>query len=182
MAEDKQCANDIYSQMNYEKVRQENLQKTEELYQKLLNDYSMNYSTYLSAQTSTASNPSDPTLQNSSDKSNLQGKPIIKDLNQKLIDIETALLDNNKQIRQSIVEQSKQLELDQKEKSMIEIKMTKLDKYLKSAQDNADTGLYGIKDLKTQYDTQTFWYHILLLINFVLFIIFVVIFYMKVFT
>ena len=32
MAEDKQCDNDIYSQMNYEKVRQENLEKTEELY------------------------------------------------------------------------------------------------------------------------------------------------------
>jgi len=181
MAEDKQCANDIYSQMNYEKVREENLQKTEELYQKLLNDYSMNYSTYLNTQTSTASNPSDPTLQNNSDKSNLQNKPIIKDLNQKLIDIETALLDNNKTIRQSIEEQSKQLELDQKEKSMIETKMTQLNKYLKSAQENADTSLYGIEDLKLQYDKQTFWYYILLAINFILFIVFVVIFYMKVF-
>lgn len=181
MAEDKQCANDIYSQMNYEKVRQENLKKTEELYQKLLNDYSMNYSTYLNTQTSTASNPSDPTLQNSSDKSNLQNKPIIKDLNQKLIDIETALLDNNKQIRENIQEQSKQLELDQKEKSVIETKMTQLNKYLKSAQDNADTSLYSIEDLKSQYDRQTFWYYILLVINLILFIVFVVIFYMKVF-
>ena len=181
MSKDKKCVNDIYSTMNYEKLRNENLQKTEQLYKKISNDYSMNYSTYLSTQASANSNPSDPTSQNNNDKLNLQNKPIIKELNQKLIDIETTLLDNNKLIRDSINEQYQELQQNQQEKVIFEKKMTDLEKYLKSANDNAETGTYSIQDLKTKYDHSTFWYYFLLVINLILFIVFIVLFYKKAF-
>jgi hypothetical protein len=181
MSKENKCANDIYSNMNYKKLREENLQKTEELYKKLANDYSINYSNYLSTQMSVASNSSDPTLKNNSDKLNLQTKPIIKELNQKLIDIETTLLDNNKQLRQSIDEQSTQLDQDQKEKIAIEKKTKELEKFLKTANDNSETGEYSIMDLKTKYDHSTTWYYILLVLNVILFIIFIVLFYKKTF-
>jgi hypothetical protein len=178
---EKKCANDIYSTMNYKKLREENLQKTEELYKKLSNDYSINYSNYLTTQISATNNSSDATLKNNSDAAELKTKPIIKELNQKLIDIETTLLDNNKLIRQNINEQSTQLEEDQQEKITIEKKMTELEKFLKKANENSETGAYSILDLKTKYDHSTTWYYILLIMNIILFIVFIVVFYKKTF-
>ena len=121
MSTDQKCSNDIYSEMNYEKVRQDNLKKTSELYQKLLTEYSGKYSNYLQIQSDAIGNPSDTTLKNEADMAAVKNKPEIIQLNKKLVDIESALLDNNKIIHQDIQEQRKQLELDNEEKKTLKV-------------------------------------------------------------
>ena len=38
------CSADIYSDLNYEKQREDNLKRTQELYQKIFSEYSQLYS------------------------------------------------------------------------------------------------------------------------------------------
>ena len=164
------CAGDIYANFNYDVVRNENLNKTEQLYNDLLNQYTNSYTTYLSSQSDAMNNPNNPELQNKKDMMNVQTKPVIKNLNQQLINVETALLDNNKTIRQGIEEQKKQMDIDSKEKDVIDQKIAKLEQLISSVSDTNDTGKYGVQDLQLQFDTATSWYYIMIFINFVIFI------------
>ena len=45
-SEEQQCSNDIYSDLNYEKQRQENLKRTSKLYEGLFSQYSTLYADY----------------------------------------------------------------------------------------------------------------------------------------
>ncbi len=177
MSEDTKCSNDIYTQMNYQKVREDNLKKTSELYQRLITEYSSEYSNYLKVQSDAVGNPSDASLQNQSDAAKVKNAPIIIDLNKKLVDVETALLDNNKIIHQDIQEQSKQLEIDNKEKQMIEEKIKKLETVIKSMEDYSATGLNSVEDINKQFDVVTFWYYFMLVLNLIIFIVFCYFFY-----
>lgn len=178
MSTDQKCSNDIYSEMNYEKVRQDNLKKTSELYQKLLTEYSGKYSNYLQIQSAAIGNPSDTTLKNDADMAAVKNKPEIIQLNKKLVDIESALLDNNKIIHQDIQEQRKQLELDNEEKKIIYAKVDKLDKIIKTLEDYNGTGFYSVDDINKQFEVTTFWYYFLLVVNFIIFITFCIFFYL----
>jgi Rad3-related DNA helicase len=171
------CANDIYSNKNYEKLRESNLIKITDLYNKTLNNYSSVYNNYLENLQNSINEPNNAELQNKKDMLMVRDRPIIKKLNQQLIDIESSILDNNKTIRQDIDEQKKQLDLDQKEKKMIEVKIDKLDKLVKATGDYADTGFISVKNLTEKYASATIWYYILISINIILFIVFCVIYY-----
>ena len=171
------CANDIYSDKNYEKLRESNLKKITDLYNETLNNYSSVYNNYLEILQNANNEPNNAELQNKKDMLMVRDRPLIKKLNQKLIDIETSVLDNNKTIRQDIDQQKKQLEVDQKEKKMIEVKIDKLDKLVKSVSDTSDTGFISVKELNDKYDGATVWYYILITINIILFIVFCVIYY-----
>jgi membrane-associated HD superfamily phosphohydrolase len=171
------CSNDIYSDKNYEKLRESNLKKILDLYNETLNNYSSVYNNYLEILQNAMNEPNNAELQNKKDMLMVRDRPIIKKLNQKLIDIESSILDNNKIIRQDIDEQKKQLDLDQKEKKMIEVKIDKLDKLVKSTGDYADTGSISVKNLTDKYDSASLWYYILITINIILFIVFCVIYY-----
>jgi hypothetical protein len=180
MSNPQTCANDIYSQMNYEKLRAENLKQTSDLYNRLLTDYSSVYSNYLRTQSEAIGNPTDPTLQNQNDMLNVKNRPVIIQLNQKLIDIETAILENNKTVQNDIDEQKKQLELEQKEKETIDAKVNKLDKLLKMMEDKAETSVYSVDDIKKQFDHATIWYYILIVFNIIIFIAFCIVFYLAI--
>jgi predicted RND superfamily exporter protein len=171
------CAGDIYANFNYDVVRNENLNKTEQLYNNLLNQYTNSYSSYLSSQTDAMNNPNNREMQNKKDMMNVQTKPVIKNLNQQLINVETALLDNNKTIRQNIEEQKKQMEIDSVEKDTIDQKIAKLEQLINMVSDTNDTGKYGVKDLELQFNSATSWYYVMIFINLVLFIMFCVLFY-----
>ena len=171
------CENDILATQNYEVVRNENLKKTEQLYTNLLKQYTGSYTDYLTAKTNAANNPNNPELQNNNDKADAQTKPEVKKFNQKLIDVESIVLDNNKTMRQGIEEQKNQIDIDSKEKDIIDEKISKLEQLVNSLSDTNDTGKYGIKDLETQFNDATWWYYVLILLNFVLFIVFGVLFY-----
>jgi hypothetical protein len=171
------CANDIYSDKNYEKLRESNLKKITDLYNETLNNYSSVYNNYLEILQNATNEPNNAELQNKKDMLMVRDRPLIKKLNQKLIDIETSILDNNKTIRQDIDEQRKQLDIDQKEKKMLEVKIDKLDKLVKSTNDTYDTGSISVKDLTDKYEGATLWYYILITINIILFIVFCVIYY-----
>jgi hypothetical protein len=171
------CENDILATQNYEVVRNENLKKTEQLYTNLLKQYTGSYTEYLTAKTNAANSPNNPELQNNNDKADVQTKPEVKKFNQKLIDVESVVLDNNKTMRQGIEEQKNQIDIDSKEKDIIDEKISKLEQLVNSLSDTNDTGKYGIKDLETQFNDATWWYYVLILVNFVLFIVFGVLFY-----
>lgn len=171
------CSNDIYSNKNYEKLRESNLKKIIDLYNESLNNYSSVYNNYLENLQNAMNDPTNAELQNKKDMLMVRDRPIIKKLNQKLIDIETSVLDNNTIIRQDIDQQKKQLNIDQKEKIMIESKINKLDKLVKSTSDYSDTGSISVKNLTDKYDGATLWYYILITINIILFIVFCVIYY-----
>ncbi len=121
--------------------------------------------------------PNNADLQNKKDMLMVRDRPLIIKLNQKLIEIETSVLDNNKLIRKDIDEQKKQLDLDQKEKKMFEVKINKLDKLVKSVNDTADTGNISVKDITDKFDSASLWYYILITINIILFIVFCVVYY-----
>jgi Rad3-related DNA helicase len=171
------CANDIYSDKNYEKLRESNLKKITDLYNETLNNYSSVYNNYLEILQNANNEPNNAELQNKKDMLMVRDRPLIKKLNQKLIDIETSVLDNNKTIRQDIDQQKKQLDVDQKEKKMIEVKIDKLDKLVKSVSDTSDTGFISVTELNDKYYGATLWYYILITINIILFIAFCVIYY-----
>jgi hypothetical protein len=171
------CANDIYSDKNYEKLRESNLTKITELYNATLSNYSTVYSNYLETYQNSINDPKNADLQNKKDMVMVKDRPLIKKLNQKLIDIETAILYNNKVIRQDIDEQKKQLDIDQKEKKMIDVKINKLDKLVKSINDTSDTGYVSVKELNDKFDGATTWYYILITINSILFIVFFIMYY-----
>ena len=80
------CANDISTQMSYDKIRNANLEKTNTLYKNLLKQYSSTYSDYLRTQQDALSNPTNPELQNKKDMLDTQTRPQLIQLNQKLID------------------------------------------------------------------------------------------------
>lgn len=171
------CANDIYSDKNYQKLREGNLKKISDLYNETLNNYSTVYNNYLEILQSAMNDPNNADLQNKKDMLMVRDRPLIIKLNQKLIDIETSILDNNKIIRKDIDEQKKQLDLDQKEKKMIETKINKLEKLVKSINDTSDTGSISVKDITDKHDSASLWYYILITINIILFIVFCVIYY-----
>jgi hypothetical protein len=172
-----QCANDIYSDKNYQKLREENLKKITDLYNATLNNYSSVYNNYLEILQNAMNEPNNADLQNKKDMLMVRDRPLIIKLNQKLIEIETSVLDNNKLIRKDIDEQKKQLDLDQKEKKMFEVKINKLDKLVKSVNDTADTGNISVKDITDKFDSASLWYYILITINIILFIVFCVVYY-----
>ena len=176
-SQNEKCESDIYATQNYEVIRNENLKKTQQLYDNLLKQYTGSYATYLTAKTEAANNPNNPEIQNNKDRVDSQIKPEIKNFNQKLIDIESVVLDNNKTIRQNIDEQKKQLDIDSKEKDMVDEKIKKLEQLISSINDTNDTGKYGVKDLELQFNNSTWWYYVIMVLNFIIFILFGVLFY-----
>jgi hypothetical protein len=174
----KDCSsNEVYSDLNYDKLREENLKRTEELYKTIFSEYSSLYSDYLISQRDAISNPNNPEARNKSDASRVQKKPVIIDLNKKMIDIESELLLNNDLIRKSILEQQKLLEKDNKERNSIEKKINILSTNVKIAEDKSDTGKYSIKDVQSRYSKITKWYYFFMALVLIFFIIFCILFY-----
>jgi hypothetical protein len=118
MTTNKCSSNEVYSDLNYDKLREENLKRTEELYKTIFSEYSSLYSDYLITHRDAISNPNNPEAKNKSDAAKVQKKPVIIDLNKKLVDIETEILTNNDLIRKSISEQQTLLEKDNKERNL----------------------------------------------------------------
>jgi hypothetical protein len=143
----KTCGKDVYSNLNFKAQREDNMKKIEKVYNDLLGQYSSYYSEYLKAQRDAIGNPGDATAQNQMDRLTAQKRPMIKQLNQQIIDIENEILKNNKEIRKSIEEQNGAIELDLKEKATIEAKIRAIEKNLQQAEDGAYTGTQAI----TQY-------------------------------
>ncbi len=173
---DKSCKNEVYSDLNYDKLRNENLKRTEELYKTIFSEYSGLYSDYLITQKDAISNPSNPETKNKSDADKVQKKPVIIDLNKKLIDIESELLNNNQIIRKSIIDQQKLLKEDNKQRDSINKKINELNKNLKIMEDKSDTGKYTIKDVQSSYHRITKWYYFFIVLVLIIFIAFCILF------
>jgi hypothetical protein len=170
------CSADIYSDLNYEKQRNENLKRTEELYQKIFSEYSQLYSDYLITQKEAISNPSNAEAKNKSDANRVQKKPVIIELNKKLVNIETELLNNNKSIRQSILDQQKDLNKNNKAITHMEKKIHHLEEKIKISEDKSDTGKYGIKDIQDKSNKLTKWYYLFISLAIIFFMIFIYLF------
>ncbi len=177
MSDPSTCSNDIYSNLNYEKLRQENLNKTQDLYQSVLNQYSTIYSQYLQTQRDAIGNPRDATLQNKKDQANVQDRPKLKVLNQKLIDIETELLNNNKLVRTDIEEQRKDMELNNKEREYISNKIREIETTLKDMEEKSDSSNLSVQEIKMRFDNSTIWYYIIIFLNIIFFGLFIFLFY-----
>ncbi len=177
MSDPSTCSNDIYSNLNYEKLRQENLNKTQDLYQSVLNQYSTIYSQYLQTQRDAIGNPRDATLQNKKDQSNTQDRPKLKVLNQKLIDIETELLNNNKLVRTDIEEQRRDMELNNKEREYISNKIREIETTLKDMEEKSDSSNLSVEEIKMRFDSSTIWYYVIIFLNIVFFGLFIFLFY-----
>jgi hypothetical protein len=174
--QESKCSNEIYSDLNYEKQREDNLKRTQELYQGIFTEYSQVYSDYIVSQQEAISNPMNADAQNKSDAARVQKKPKIIGLNRKLVDIETELLNNNKTIRESIEKQHSELEKDNKEIKNIDKKINKLEAQLKIMEDKSYTGKYTITDIQHQYHKLTFWYYLFLILSILFFVIFIITF------
>ena len=172
---DKSC-NEIYSDLNYDKAREDNLKRTQQLYDTIFSEYSGAYSDYLISQTESISNPSNAEARNRSDAARIQKKPVVIDLNQKLVDIETELLNNNQTLRKSIIDQQKLLKDDNKQRDDITKKLNELTKNIKVMEDKSDTGKYSIKDIQTRYHRITKWYYFFIGLVLIFFIIFCILF------
>lgn len=177
MSDPSTCSNDIYSNLNYEKLRQENLNKTQDLYQSVLNQYSTIYSQYLQTQRDAIGNPRDATLQNKKDQANVQDRPKLKVLNQKLIDIETELLNNNKLVRTDIEEQRKDMELNNKEREYINNKIREIETTLKDMEEKSDSSNLSVQEIQMRFNNSTIWYYIIIFLNIIFFGLFIFLFY-----
>ena len=173
----KNCSsNEIYSDLNYDKLREQNLKRTEELYNVIFSEYSGLYNEYINIQKEASDNPSNSDIKNRSDASIVQKKPIIIDLNKKLVNIETELLNNNYVLRKSIIEQEKDLQKEVKYLNEMNKKINRLNKNVKMIEDKSDTGKYTIKDIQTSYNKITKWYYFFMALVLIFFIIFCIVF------
>jgi hypothetical protein len=165
----KTCEKDVYSNLNFQAQREDNMKKIEKVYNDLLGQYSSYYSEYLKAQRDAIGNPGDATAQNQMDRLTAQKRPMIKKLNQQIIDIENEILKNNKEIRKSIEEQKGAIELDLKEKATIEAKIRAIEKNLQQAEDGAYTGTQAIIDSEKKTKQKTVWFYVFIVANAILF-------------
>ncbi len=163
------CGKDVYSNLNFQAQREDNMKRIEKVYNDLLGQYSTYYSEYLKAQRDAIGNPGDAALQNQKDKLTAQKRPLIKKLNQQIIDIENEILKNNKEIRRSIEEQKAAIELDLKEKATIEAKIRAIEKNLQEAEDGAYTGSQAIIDAEKKTKQKSVWYYVFIAANIILF-------------
>ena len=125
---DKSCSNEVYSDLSYDKVREDNLKRTQQLYDTIFSEYSGAYSDYLISQREAIANPSNADARNRSDAARVQKKPMVIDLNQQLVDIETELLNNNQMLRVGIMDQQKLLRDDNKQRDDINKKIKEIRK------------------------------------------------------
>ena len=172
-SEEQQCSSDIYSDVNYEKQREENLKRTSKLYDGIFSKYSTLYADYAASQRDLINNPNNPEFKNRSDAARVQKKPEIIKLNKKLVDIETELLNNNKLTYSSISEQTSVIKKQVKEIEDIDKTIDKLEKDIRIMQDKSDTGKYAITDIQSKYKKLTFWYYLLITFAILLFMIYV---------
>lgn len=172
-AHQKECKQDIYSSLNYEEQRKRNLNQIQELYQKLMDQYSSVYQTYLNSNQDALADPTSPEAQNESDRNQVELKPKIKNLNQEIIKIEEEVLKNNKDVRKDIEEQQRQLKKEDAQKKILNKKLDKIEDMIQHAETKGQTGTESVKDLQKQTATMTYWYYGLLFITAVLFVLFV---------
>ncbi len=165
----KTCGKDVYSNLNFQAQREDNMKKIEKVYNDLLGQYSTYYSEYLKAQRDAIGNPGDANAQNQKDKLTAQKRPLIKKLNQQIIDIENEILKNNKEIRKSIEEQKSAIELDLKEKATIEAKIRAIEKNLQQAEDGAYAGSQAVADTEKKTKAKSVWYYVFIAANVILF-------------
>lgn len=168
----KTCGKDVYSNLNFQSQRDDNMKRIEKVYNDLLGQYSTYYSEYLKAQRDAIGNPGDATAQNQKDKLTAQKRPLIKKLNQQIIDIENEILKNNKEIRKSIEEQKVAIELDLKEKATLEGKIRAIEKNLQQAEDGAYTGSQAVADTEKKTKAKSVWYYVFIAANVILFVLF----------
>ena len=96
---------EIYSEFNYDKLREENIKKIKSYYDNILNDYRSTYQQYLEE-----SNVEGDNSQDSSEFANAELRPRIKGLNEQLIMIKTKLKENNEQEQKNNMLQKKKIE------------------------------------------------------------------------
>lgn len=96
---------EIYSEFNYDKLREENIKKIKSYYDNILNDYKSTYQQYLEE-----SNIEGDNSQDSSEFANAELRPRIKGLNEQLIMIKTKLKENNEQEQKNNMLQKKKIE------------------------------------------------------------------------
>lgn len=178
MSSNQKCSNDIYSELNFEKQRDQNLKRTQELYQGIFSEYSQLYADYIGTQQAVLANPNNMEARNKSDASRTQKKPNIIKLNKKLVDIETELLNNNNKTRDSIHKQQEELKKDNDDIIKINKKIDHLEKTIRKAEDNTETGKHSVSDIQEQYHRLTFWYYVFIVLSILFFIIFVILFTM----
>jgi hypothetical protein len=173
---DKSCSNEVYSNLSYDKVREDNLKRTQQLYDTIFSEYSGAYSDYLMSQREVISNPANADAKNRSDAARVQKKPMVIDLNKQLVDIETELLNNNQILRKGIIDQQKLLNNDTKQRDDITKKLKEITKNIKIMEDRSDTGKYTIKDIQSSYHRITKWYYFFIALVVIFFIIFCILF------
>lgn len=96
---------EIYSEFNYDKLREENIKKIKSYYDNILNDYKSTYQQYLEE-----SNIEGDNSQDSYEFANAELRPRIKGLNEQLIMIKTKLKENNEQEQKNNMLQKKKIE------------------------------------------------------------------------
>ena len=145
---------EIYSEFNYDKLREENIKKIKSYYDNILNDYKSKYQRYLEE-----SNAEGDNSQDSSDFANGRLRPKIKDLNKQLIMIKTKLKENNEQEDKNNNLQKKKIEAKTNSYQKNDRIITQLNKNL----NQIESGIKGKDSQITDNDsrnTVSYYYHL----------------------
>ena len=97
---------EIYSEFNYDKLREENIKKIKSYYDNILNNYKSTYQQYLENNNSEEENSQD-----NAGYADTSLRPRIKGLNEQLIMIKTKLKENNEQEDKNNNLQKKKIEV-----------------------------------------------------------------------
>jgi hypothetical protein len=169
----------IYSELNYEKLRDDRLQTIQSYYSKVLKKYEQNKTIYNQQFTTTAkvadnkeAELENKTGPNASNDEKLEGnetiKPLVIKLNKKLLEIATNVMNDNEHTGKGLLQQRQDLEKQEKELYKLLDNVSKLESNLEQ-EDNIQ--LTRNSRMESSYDagqSSYYWYMGLVIINFIL--------------
>lgn len=151
----------IYSELNYEKLRNDRLKEMEGYYAKILKKYETHKKEYDEKTAPDASN--DAKLE-----SEETIKPVIVRLNNQLLEIASKVVNDNEHTGKGLMQQYQDLKVQEEELNKLLNNVSKLENEVESQE---NTQLTREARMKTSYETSEnsyYWYMGLVLVNFTL--------------
>jgi hypothetical protein len=158
----------IFSELNYEKLRNNRLKELEVYYSKILHKYEENKREFDEKTIPDASN-------DAKQESEETIKPTVIRLNNQLLEITTKLVNNNEHTGKGLMQQYQDLKIQETELNKL---MNNVDKLEEQVDTEKNTQLTRETRMKTSYDVSQnsyYWYMGLVMINFIL-ILFLIIY------
>lgn len=169
----------IYSELNYETLRQNRMKDIDEFYQQVLRKYESTKRQHNQSYQTLSNNASDKeaeldkkTSRNSSADQKLEGNEVIKPqvirLNNKLIDIARKIMDDNDKTSEGLIQQYQDLEVQEAELSKLMSNVDKLESEYDTQQNLARARDSQMDNSYNSGQSAYYWYMGLIIINFVL--------------